>query len=353
MENMVDLDFFKNKRIFITGHTGFKGSWLSYILDRSGAFVKGYSLDPNTTPSLFSKIKFSNNVSSVISDIRDFKKLENEISSFSPDFIFHLAAQPIVLESYEEPKYTNEVNFNGTLNVLEAIRLNLKNTIAVFITTDKVYENYDKIQSFKETDRLGGIDPYSSSKAASELLISSYHQSYFKNSTNKVVSVRAGNVIGGGDWSNYRLFPDIIRACFENTKMELRNPSSVRPWQHVLDPLIGYLKLSKELHEKSFEFQGGWNFGPENNSSITVGEIIQVIKSRGIELDVEMSKINYNKESKFLMLDISKSKKQINWSPKWDTMKSINRTIDWYVNYYNNVNVNNLIEDDLTQFIKT
>ena len=353
MENMVDLSYFKNKKVFITGHTGFKGSWLSYLLDSSGAIVKGYSLNPNTKPNLFTRLTFSNKFSSIIGDIRDYDLLEREVKNFQPDLIFHLAAQPIVLEAYEDPKYTYEVNFNGTLNLLETIRLNLKNTVTLFVTTDKVYENFDKTQSFKETDRLGGIDPYSSSKAASELLISSYHQSYFENSSNKVVSVRAGNVIGGGDWSKYRLFPDIIRSCFEDKNFEVRNPSSVRPWQHVLDPLFGYLKLSKELCEKSFEFHGGWNFGPEDNSSTTVGEIINIIKSRGIELDVNIPKKKYKKESKFLMLDISKAKNKINWSPKWNTAISINRTIDWYLKYYNNVNVNNLIDEDLINYIET
>ncbi len=349
---MVDLRTFRNKKIFITGHTGFKGSWLSYILDRSGSKVKGFSLEPHTEPSLFSKIKFSDTFETIIGDVRDYTTIEKEIKNFQPDFIFHLAAQPIVLESYENPKYTNEVNFNGTLNVLEAIRKNLNNCTSVFITTDKVYENLDKEISFKESDRLGGTDPYSSSKAASELLIDSYYKSFFCGTKNSVASARAGNVIGGGDWSNYRLFPDIIRSCFENKLLEIRNPESVRPWQHVLDPIFGYLSLAEKLSNTEDEFSGSWNFGPENNEKKTVRDIIELIRLRGINVKSELSKKQLNKESKFLMLDITKAKNRLDWKPRWNTNETINKTIGWYEKYYLNNNVNQLIDEDINEYIK-
>ena len=353
MEDMVNLSYFNNKKVFITGHTGFKGSWLSYILDSSGALVKGYSLKPNTKPSLYTRLTFSNKFSSSIGDIRDYDLLEREVKNFQPDLIFHLAAQPIVLESYNSPRYTNEVNFNGTLNLLEIIRKNLTNTISIFITTDKVYQNFDKEINFKEDDRLGGVDPYSSSKAASELLINSYYKSFFKNTKNMIASARAGNVIGGGDWSKYRLFPDIIRSCFEENILEIRNPNSVRPWQHVLDPLFGYLSLAEKLSSGESKYCDGWNFGPETNVNTSVKEIIEIIKSKGLNLKVKSPKKVYKEESKYLMLDIAKAKNNLDWQPKWDTKESIYKTIDWYQKFYANINVNQLMKENIKEYINT
>lgn len=353
MENMVDLSYFKNKKVFITGHTGFKGSWLSYLLDSSGAIVKGYSLNPNTKPNLFTRLTFSNKFSSIIGDIRDYDLLEREVKNFQPDLIFHLAAQPIVLESYNSPRYTNEVNFNGTLNLLEIIRKNLTNTISIFITTDKVYQNFDKEVDFKEDDRLGGIDPYSSSKAASELLINSYYKSFFKDTKNMIASARAGNVIGGGDWSKYRLFPDIIRSCFEEKILEIRNLNSVRPWQHVLDPLFGYLSLAEKLSTRVSKYCDGWNFGPETNVNTSVKEIIEIIKSKGLNLKVKSPKKVYKEESKYLMLDITKAKNNLDWQPKWDTKESIYKTIDWYQKFYANNDVNQLMKENIKEYINT
>ena len=353
MEKMVDLSYFKNKKVFITGHTGFKGSWLSYLLDSSGAIVKGYSLNPNTDPCLFTRLTFSNKFSSIIGDIRDYDLLETEVNNFQPDLIFHLAAQPIVLSSYEDPKYTNEVNFNGTLNLLEVIRKNLANSISIFITTDKVYQNFDKEVKFKENDRLGGFDPYSSSKASSELLIRSYYKSFFKDTKNMIATARAGNVIGGGDWSKYRLFPDIIRSCFEENVLEIRNPNSVRPWQHVLDPLFGYLALSLKLSTRDTKYCDGWNFGPESNLNNSVKEIIEIIKSKGINVNVSSPKKIYKEESKYLMLDITKAKENLDWLPKWDTKASIYKTIDWYQRFYANHDVNELMKQNIKEYINT
>ena len=352
MENMVDLNFFNNKRVFITGHTGFKGSWLSYILDRNKSIIKGYSLLPNTDPSLFNQLNFSNQFNSVISDINDFDKLREEIISFNPDIIFHLAAQPIVLESYENPKYTFDTNFTGTLNILEILRELDNKCACVFVTTDKVYDNNEIKYSFKEDDKLGGKDPYSASKAASELLINSYSHSYFLNSNISIASVRAGNVIGGGDWSNYRLIPDIIRAYKNNSELNIRHPKAIRPWQHVLDPLSGYLILAKNLYLYKTKYSGSWNFGPEKNDIKTVSEVIKIAKKEGVELLYSEKNKNKFYESKFLSLDISKSKKILSWNPKWKSEIAIKKTIQWYLKFYANKSVEQLIENDIKSYFK-
>ena len=352
MENMVDLNFFKNKRVFITGHTGFKGSWLSYILDRNKSIVKGYSLSPNTKPSLFSELNFSDQFTSVISNINDFDKLKHEITSFSPDIIFHLAAQPIVLESYENPKETFNTNFSGTLNILEILReVNIK-CACVFVTTDKVYDNNEIKYRFKEEDKLGGKDPYSASKAASEILINSYLHSYFLKSNVSIASVRAGNVIGGGDWSNYRLIPDIIRAHKNNSKLDIRHPEAVRPWQHILDPLSGYLILAKNLYLYKTKYSGSWNFGPEKNDIKTVSEVLKIAKNEGMELIYSENNKNKFYESKFLSLDISKAKKFLSWNPKWKSEIAVKKTIQWYLNFYSNKSVEQLIENDIKSYLK-
>ena len=275
--------YFKNKKIIITGHTGFKGSWLSYILDKNNSIVKGYSLSPKTSPSLFSQLKFSDKFSSVIADINDFEKLRKEIVSFNPDIIFHLAAQPIVIESYNNPKYTFDTNFTGTLNLLEILREAKEECVCIFITTDKVYANNEQKNSFKEDDKLGGNDPYSASKAASEILINSYFKSYFSKNNISIASVRAGNVIGGGDWSKFRLLPDIVRAHKDKSELNVRHPKAVRPWQHVLEPLFGYLELSQRLSNDKMKYSGSWNFGPKEDDIKTVSEVIQLAKSVGMD----------------------------------------------------------------------
>jgi CDP-glucose 4,6-dehydratase len=233
------------------------------------------------------------------------------------------------------------------------IRKNLANSISIFITTDKVYQNFDKEVKFKENDRLGGFDPYSSSKASSELLIQSYYKSFFKDTKNMIATARAGNVIGGGDWSKYRLFPDIIRSCFEENILEIRNPNSVRPWQHVLDPLFGYLALALKLSTRDTKYCDGWNFGPESNLNNSVKEIIEIIKSKGINVKVSSPKKIYKEESKHLMLDITKAKDNLDWLPKWDTKASIYKTIDWYQRFYANHDVNELMKQNIKEYINT
>jgi CDP-glucose 4,6-dehydratase len=354
MENMVenkDLNFFVNKRIFITGHTGFKGSWLSYILDKNKSIVKGYSLSPNTSPSLFSQLKFSDQFSSVIADINDFEKLKQEIVSFNPDIIFHLAAQPIVIESYNNPKYTFDTNFTGTLNLLEILREVQTECVCIFITTDKVYANNEQKNSFKEDDKLGGNDPYSASKAASEILINSYFKSYFSKSNISIASVRAGNVIGGGDWSKFRLLPDIVRAHKDKSELNVRHPKAVRPWQHVLEPLFGYLELSQRLSNDKMKYSGSWNFGPKEDDIKTVSEVIQLAKSVGMDFNYSENDVSKYYESNFLSLDISKSRKILSWNPKWNSETAIIKTIEWYLGFYKKNNIEELMENDIKSYL--
>lgn len=345
------LNFYKGKRIFLTGHTGFKGSWLLYLLDSVGARVTGYSLAPQTTPSLFNSLHFSNNITSVIGDIRDKEKFQNAFIECNPEFVFHLAAQPLVIESYKNPKETFDINFTGTLNLLEILKEYDQKVQAVFITTDKVYENLELGIPFVETDKLGGKDPYSASKAASEILIDSYAKSFFKDSNVSIATARAGNVIGGGDWSENRLIPDIIRARIANQPLIIRSPKAIRPWQHVLEPLFGYLKLAKGLHDNPELTIGPWNFGPENNDVKTVEEIINIGKKLEIVVEAVLETSNLV-ESQCLMLNISKAKQKLNFKPLWNSEKAIEKTFQWY-NKYNTGSsfTNKLIESDLDIYL--
>ena len=345
------LNYYNNKRVFITGHTGFKGSWLSFLLDQNGVITKGYSLNSVTKPSLYNSLKFSKNHNSVIADIRDNLSLKKEIKNFKPDFIFHLAAQPLVIDSYDNPKETFEVNFTGTLNILESIReLDLSCTV-IIVTTDKVYQNDEKNISFKESDKLGGKDPYSASKSATEILISSYTSSFFNDSKVNIASVRAGNVIGGGDWSKNRLIPDLIRSIFENKKLFIRNPESTRPWQHVLEPLSGYLKLGVELN-KNKEFQGSWNFGPIKGDNKSVNEILNIASSLGFYLDIKFKKNNSKKESKYLSLNIEKAESKLNWKPKWNSKITLEYTLNWYKKFYDGKDSSLLLKNDILNYTK-
>lgn len=353
MELKEVLNFYKGKRIFLTGHTGFKGSWLLYLLDSVGAKVTGYSLAPQTTPSLFNSLKFTNNITSIIGDIRNKEKFHNAFNTCNPEFVFHMAAQPLVIESYKNPKETFDINFTGTLNLLEILKEYDHKVQAVFITTDKVYENLELGIPFLETDKLGGKDPYSASKAASEILIDSYINSFFKDSNVSIATARAGNVIGGGDWSENRLIPDIIRARIANEPLIIRSPKAIRPWQHVLEPLFGYLKLAKGLHDNPELAIGVWNFGPENHDIKTVEDIINIGKKLEIVGEVVLETSNLV-EAQCLMLNISKAKQKLNLKPKWNSERAIENTFKWYHNYYNgSVNANKLIESDLKIYLKT
>ena len=345
------LKYYKGKRVLITGHTGFKGSWLTYILDSIGAEITGYSLESNTEPSLFRSLSFSKKFNSIIGDIRNKEKFKETVQCFNPEFIFHMAAQPLVIESYQNPKETFDINFTGTLNLLEILKDYNQKVQAVFITTDKVYENLELGIPFLETDKLGGKDPYSASKAASEILIESYAKSFFKDSNVSIATARAGYVIGGGDWSDNRLIPDIIRARIATEPLIIRSPKAIRPWQHVLEPLFGYLKLAKCLYDSPESTIGPWNFGPENQDVKTVEDIINIGKKLKIvgEVVYEESPLV---EAQCLKLNISKAKQKLNFKPKWNSEKAIENTFNWYLNYNNeSSNANKLIESDLDIYL--
>ena len=344
------LKFYKGKKVFITGHTGFKGSWLSFILDSIGAEIIGYSLAPNTEPSLFNSLEFSDNFTSIIGDIRDIEKFKRTVQIHKPEFIFHLAAQPLVIESYQNPKETFDVNFTGTLNLLEILRESDFPVQAVFVTTDKVYENLEFGVPFIETDKLGGKDPYSASKAASEILIDSYNKSFFKDSNINIATARAGNVIGGGDWSENRLIPDIIKAKQNNKTLKIRNPKAIRPWQHVLEPLFGYLMLGSALKQNPKKYSSSWNFGPEIEDIKTVEEIIDIGKRLEIVGKVVYEESSFA-EAKNLKLNITKAKEELEFKSLWKAEQAIKATFKWYTNHQLNSTAKHLIIKDLNDYL--
>ena len=326
-------NFWQNKKVFVTGHTGFKGSWLCIFLKLLGAKITGYSLKPKSEPNLFNLAKVNTILEkSIFADIRDYKKLFIEIKKSQANILFHLAAQPLVRYSYIEPKKTIDTNILGTLNILECVRNLKKIKSTIIITTDKVYDNtVDKI--FKETDKLGGLDPYSSSKVCCEYLFSSYISSFFKNkSRQRLATVRAGNVIGGGDYSEDRLIPDIFSFARKSKKIILRNPQSVRPWQHVLEPLSGYLLLAEKLYKNKMKnIEQNWNFGP-NLASCKSAEYVTKHFAKSLRLKIKVMKANsriFKPETSFLRLSNLKSKKFLNWHPKWSLEKSMNKILDW------------------------
>lgn len=326
--------FWNGKKVLITGHTGFKGSWLSSVLIYLGADVRGVSLGSPTEPSMSSVIKLNSHLTGLNIDIRDRDVFINSVKEFQPDVLFHLAAQALVRHSYAEPEETYSTNVLGTLNVLESIRhANIK--ASVLITTDKVYENNEWIWGYREEDRLGGKDPYSSSKACCELLIDSYRHSFLGN-TRLVASARAGNVIGGGDWSQDRLIPDIINKISSNETVEIRSPQSVRPWQHVLEPLYGYLLLAQQLFHGKEKFASSFNFGPESTGNRTVEEICnELIQKMGKGEWAHKNPEKQLKEAGLLMLDISKAKSELEWTPKWGLSKTLEKIVDWNNAYEN------------------
>jgi len=331
-------NFYKNKKILITGATGFKGAWLCSWLLKLGAKVYGIGFTPNKNKNLFYSLSLDKKIVLKLFDIRDFKKLNKFINFARPSIIFHLAGQPLVFESYKEPLTTFDVNFRGTLNVLETSKNSKFVKSIVLITSDKCYENighYKKMYS--ETDRLGGLDPYSASKASAELTIKSYRDSFFRNKNRcGISSARAGNVIGGGDLSQKRLIPDCIRFIRNKSKIKIRNPNFSRPWQFVLEPLKGYLMLAKIQYENPNKYSGAWNFGPEYKSIKSVREIVELIINYWGSGSIKVEKNNKFYEHHYLQLDIKKAKKYLKWKPTYDVKESVNVTVDWYYRVLNN-----------------
>ncbi len=344
---------YKGKKVFLTGHTGFKGSWLLNTLSLLGAKVKGYALEPQTPNDLFHLIEGEKLCQSVIADLRDKKRLEADIVTFQPDFIFHLAAQPLVRMSYEIPNETFEVNVIGTSNVLDAVKLLKKKCSVVLITTDKVYHNNEWVYPYRENDRLGGYDPYSASKACTELLIDSYRNSFFNskdynNHLKGIAVARAGNVIGGGDWSKDRLIPDIVRSLMANQPIIIRNPNAVRPWQHVLEPVLGYLSLGMHLENQPIDYAQAYNFGPQSEDAFSVEEMLQLAIAAWGSGDYQIKRdLNQPHEAGFLKLDISKAKTDLNWVPKMNSKETVKCALDWY--RFFNADKNNIAEFTLNQ----
>ena len=325
-------NIYKDKKVLITGDTGFKGSWLAIWLLSMGADVVGISLPPQTPRDNYVVCGLSERITHIDQDIRDYDALRKIFDEYSPEIVFHLAAQAIVLEGYQDPLNTFSTNFMGTVNVLEAIRHTESVKAGVIITTDKCYKNREWVYGYRETDRLGGNDPYSASKAAGEMAIASYTHSFFNNDNSaNIASVRAGNVIGGGDWAENRIIPDCVRALEKNEPIIIRNPNAVRPWQHVLEPLSGYLKLGSLLYTNAKEFAGSWNFGPSSKNMVTVKELAEkVVKKWGHGEISYQSKKNKFSEANLLHLDISKAVNKLKWQPKLDFNDTINYTIDEY-----------------------
>ena len=334
--------FWKNKKVFLTGHTGFKGSWMSLWLQSMGAIVKGYSLEPNTTPNLFTEARVDENMESEIGDIRDLKQISKSMFDFNPDVLIHMAAQPLVRLSYQEPVDTYTTNVIGTVNVLEAARKckNLKAIVSV--TTDKCYENKEWDWGYREFEPMGGHDPYSSSKGCAELVTSAYRRSFFNgNDTASLASARAGNVIGGGDWADDRLIPDILRAFEQSASVVIRNPLSTRPWQHVLEPIAGYLVLAENLYIHGDDFAEGWNFGPKDEDCKPVSWILdRMVDKWGTGASWELDANNNPHEAGFLKLDCSKAGNRLKWQPKWELKETLEIIINWHQNYLKGIDMN-------------
>lgn len=328
-------DIYRGKKIFLTGHTGFKGGWLALWLKELGAEVCGYSLSPETTPNLYDILKLETQMHSIIGDIRNREKLEKSMLDFQPDMVFHLAAQPLVRLSYFEPVMTYESNVIGTLNVLESARKCQHVKVFVNITTDKCYENKEVERSYKEDEPMGGHDIYSSSKACAEILSSSYRRSFLQDSKPfALATTRAGNVIGGGDWALDRLVPDCIRCINNNEKITIRNPIAVRPWQHVLEPLSGYLLLGKKLFDDGIKYAEGYNFGPKAEGVLKVAELAQKVAEYYGQGEVIVEKKDDLHEAGLLMLNIEKAEKMLGWIPSYTTNQAIVKLVDWYKAFY-------------------
>ena len=326
----IDKDFWQGKRVFLTGHTGFKGSWLSLWLVSLGAKVKGYALSPPTSPSLFIEANIDSIIDSQIADIRDQDTLHESMTKFSPDILIHMAAQPLVRYSYDEPIETYEVNVIGTAKVLEVARScpNLK--AIVNITTDKCYENDERAEGYKEDDPMGGYDPYSSSKGCAELVASSYRRSFLQDQGVGLASVRAGNVIGGGDWADDRLIPDILRSFENGSPVVIRNPKATRPWQHVLEPLSGYLILAQRLYEEQKKYAEGWNFGPNEQDVKPVDWILDKMILKWPNSSWKLDSNSSPHEAGFLKLDIAKAKAKLGWNPVWELSHTLEKIIGWH-----------------------
>ncbi|CDF43414.1 putative uncharacterized protein [Roseburia sp. CAG:182] len=354
------LEFYKGKRILITGHTGFKGSWLCRILIGAGAEITGYSLEPPTDPNLFEVADVKKHIHHVIGDIRDREHLMKVFEVSKPEIVFHLAAQPIVLDSYKNPVYTYETNVMGTVNICECVRLNSCVKSFLNVTTDKVYKNNEWEWGYRENEPLDGYDPYSNSKSCSELVTHSYINSFYKDMDVAVSTARAGNVIGGGDFANNRIIPDCVRAVEKKQDIIVRNPYSTRPYQHVLEPLKVYLMIAKAQYEDN-EVAGFYNVGPDDRDCITTGQLVDIFVDKWNQIAnanskpikwINKSEVNSPHEANFLKLDCSKIKKVFGWKPRWSVEQAIEKTVEWSKVYLENGNVVDCMNTQIEEFYK-
>jgi CDP-glucose 4,6-dehydratase len=354
LKGTVSYEFWRNKRVFLTGHTGFKGSWLSLWLQHMGANVKGFSLAPNTKPNLFEEAQVMEGMQSEFGDIRNLQDITRSMLEFDPEIVIHMAAQPLVRLSYSEPVETYATNVMGTIHVLEAVRKckNIKSIVA--ITTDKCYENKEWHWGYRENEPMGGFDPYSSSKGCCELLIASYRSSYFSTSESPALaSVRAGNVIGGGDWSDDRLIPDILKAFEKLEPVVVRNPLSTRPWQHVLEPLSGYLVLAEKLYQDGNQFAEAWNFGPKDEDCQSVEYILNtMVENWGTGASWQLDTNSNPHEAGFLKLDCSKAKQKLSWEPKWNLPFTLNTIVNWQKSFLNKENMREICQKEIELYSK-
>lgn len=347
------MNFWQGRKVLITGHTGFKGSWLSLWLQLLGADLSGFALAPPTNPNLFSLAAIGEGMNSIIGDIRDFDHLLSVLKAHQPEIVIHMAAQPLVRYSYHAPIETYSTNVMGTVHVLEAARQVGCVKAIVNVTTDKCYENQEWHWGYRENDRLGGHDPYSNSKACSELVTSAYQQSYFNEAGIGLASARAGNVIGGGDWALDRLIPDMIRACLHKEAVSIRNPQAIRPWQHVLEPLSGYLLLAEKLYNSPLDCAQSWNFGPEEHDVKTVGWIVKYVMDHWPdEVSYTLEEQPHLHEARYLKLDCAKAKDLLDWKTRWNLAKGLHETIDWYKAFSNQENMREKTIAQIKSFIR-
>jgi CDP-glucose 4,6-dehydratase len=363
VENLVNSTFWKGKSVFVTGHTGFKGSWLCIWLSLLGAKVTGYALSPNTNPNMFELCFLDESVCSIIGDIRDRDSLQNALFQSRPEIIIHMAAQPLVRKSYHIPIETFETNIMGTAYLLEAVKnyhLQHDTVKAILnVTTDKVYENKEWVWGYRENEPLGGFDPYSSSKACSELVTAAYRNSFFHPDHYHthcigIASARAGNVIGGGDWSEDRLVPDCLESLVNNQIISIRNPNAIRPWQHVLEPLSGYLILAERLVMDGPTFSQSWNFGPKEDNVKNVQWIVEKLCSYwGQNASYKIEKLDNLHESQYLKLDCSKAKSQLDWCPKWQLDTSLQKVVEWSKAFQSGGNMKNMTIQQINEYMAT
>jgi CDP-glucose 4,6-dehydratase len=349
--NLIDTEFWRGKHVFLTGHTGFKGSWLSIWLQLMGAKLYGYALNPPTNPSLFTEANVGKGMSSIIGDIRNFQSLKEALENSKAEIVIHMAAQPLVRFSYMEPLLTYSTNVMGSVHLFEAIRQTGSVRAVVNVTTDKCYENKEWIWGYRENEELGGYDPYSNSKACSELVTSAYRQSFFQQNNIALASARAGNVIGGGDWALDRLIPDTLSALEQNKPVIIRSPSAIRPWQHVLEPLAGYLMLAQQLYENGSVFAEAWNFGPQQEDAKSVEWIVdELVKKWGNGASWELDSSEKVHEATYLKLDISKAKDQLRWKPQWTLLEALDMIVKWHKKWLNHEDMRMVCIDQIQSY---